>query len=99
MIKVVMIWLFFLYLLIPAFFSSGTEVLIQFWPFSEPVTMSLSSVVLLFAAMGVAMTLGWALIDRTQIMVKNKKLHRELEKSREEIQSLRQLMTMERDVE
>ena len=99
MIKIVLIWIFYLFLLFPAFSAGNTDVNIQLLPGTRPVTMTLSSVVLLFASAGILVTVILALIDRAQLKAKNRQIQKEMASLQEELQSLRHMVTMEREAE
>ncbi len=98
MIKVVVIVLFYI-MLILVNFRENTQVQVQFFPFTPFITLSQSWLAALFASAGIIVSVTLALIDRAQLNSQNREMHREMDRLRKEVVSLREMATMERDVE
>jgi len=99
MIKYVLLICFFIYLIMPSFSVNDVEIQIQLIPYMPSTTLSLGLVIPIFAAMGVGATILIGLTEWLQFRAKNKKLQAEMDKLREEVASLRNLMIMERESE
>ena len=99
MIKIAVISLFVLLLFMSAYSTSHLDITIQFFPLTRPITMSTGSAIMLSSLAGVLVTTILALLDRVQLMSANKKMKVELKRLEDEIASLRQIVTQEREDE
>ncbi len=98
-IKYVLLVAFFLYLAIVSISVSNIEIQIQLIPSMPTTTMHLGQVIPLFASMAVGVALLVGLTEWLQLRAQNRELQAEMDKLREEVASLRNLMTMERESE
>ena len=97
MVKFVTLLLFYVWLLVPTHLSTEAMVQIQMLPLMEPVTLQLKWAIFAFVHIGILIAMGMALVDQIQLRTANRKLRKELATLHEEVGSLRNMMTMERD--
>lgn len=99
MVKFAIMLLFYVWLMIPTHLSSDVVVQVQMLPLMEPVNLHLKWVIVAFVHIGVLATVGLAMIDQLQLKSQNRSLRKELEQLKEEVVSLRQVATLDREYE
>ena len=98
-LKSLLVFLCLCLLILPVLSSGAQEVLVRFSPFHRRITLNLGEVMLLFAAYGGLVVIGAALVDRASLTGENRRLKKELQRSRAELAQLRQMLSVERETE
>lgn len=97
MVKVILLVVFLLILMVPVLLSGGQEVMVDFLPIQAGKSLSLGSVMLMFAGFGM-LTMGlFGLLDRMELSLKNRKMKKQITALEVELGQLRQMVTLDQD--
>ena len=97
MVKFVVLLLFYVWLMIPTHLSTDAVVQVQLLPMMDPLNLRLKWAIVAFVHIGILATVGLALVDQFQLKSQNRKLRKEMERLNEEVVSLRQVATLDRE--
>lgn len=97
MVKVILLIIFLLLLMLPVLGSGGQEVVLDFLPFGEAKTLSLGSVMLLFAGYGMLAMGLFGLLDRMELSLKNRKMKKQITAMEAELVNLRDIVTQDQE--
>lgn len=99
MIKFLVLILFYLLLLVPISTGGETVISISFIPDGHQRTMTVANLIWLIAGYCLATTMVLSLIDRAELKIRNRRLQKELNKARAELDKIRGLVAGEKDGE
>ena len=99
MIRLIFLVVALLYLVMVASSVSDETLLLQLVPFAPRLEVPMGFAVPIFAGTGAAIVIIFGLADWVSLRAENSKSRREMDTMRGEIESLRNMMIMERETE